>query len=80
MFLGSSWANIFFTDPTTGQARSLEDLKYLFKGPKKAISAFLFFSKEVRDTIGKDLNNEEFAKRSGEEWKILTEDQKKVRN
>jgi hypothetical protein len=54
-------------------------LKYLFKGPKKAISAFLFFSKEVRDTIGKDLNNEEFAKRSGEEWKILSEDQKKVR-
>jgi hypothetical protein len=74
---GSSWANIFFTDPTTGQSRSLEDLKYLFKGPKKAISAFLFFSKEVRDTIGKDLNNEEFAKRSGEEWKILGEDQKK---
>lgn len=54
-------------------------MKYLFKGPKKAISAFLFFSKEVRDTIGKDLNNEEFAKRSGEEWKTLPEDQKKVR-
>jgi hypothetical protein len=69
---------IFFTDPQTGQARSLETLKYIYKGPKKAISAFLFFSKEIRDTIGKDLSNDEFAKRSGEAWKNLPDEQKRV--
>jgi hypothetical protein len=69
---------IFFTDPQTGQARSLETLKYIYKGPKKAISAFLFFSKEIRDKIGKDLSNDEFAKRSGEAWKNLPDEQKRV--
>jgi len=73
---GTSWSNIYFTNPQNGDTRSLEDIKYLVKGPKKAVSAFLYFSKEVRETC-KDLKSEDFAKRSGEMWKALPEEQRK---
>jgi len=70
---GDSWSNIFFTDVTTGITRSLLDIKYLMKGPKKVVSAFLHYSKEVRETIR---STSDFAKKSGESWKTLPEDKK----
>eukprot|EP01125_Pyxidicula_operculata_P013711 TRINITY_DN4553_c0_g1_i3.p1 TRINITY_DN4553_c0_g1~~TRINITY_DN4553_c0_g1_i3.p1 ORF type:complete len:310 (-),score=47.70 TRINITY_DN4553_c0_g1_i3:43-972(-) len=70
---GESWTKIFFTDPTTNSTRSLADLKYLIKGPKKAVSAFLWYSKEIRDELPKTAD---FAKRSGDMWKNLPEDRK----
>jgi len=43
------------------------------KGPKKVVSAFLHYSKEVRETIR---STSDFAKKSGESWKTLPEDKK----
>jgi len=51
----------------------LEELKYIIKGPKKAVSAFLYFSKEIRGTLPKSAD---FAKRSGDMWKLLGDDQR----
>jgi len=70
---GESWSNIFFTQGHSGISRSLEDIKYLDKGPKKVISAYLFFAKEVRDTVPK---TEDFAKNIGELWRNLPENEK----
>jgi len=70
---GDSWAKIFFTDKTANVTRSLEDIKYLLKGPKKAVSAFLYFSKEIRETLPKTAD---FAKKSGDMWKRLSDEQK----
>jgi len=70
---GDSWTKIFFTEKNTNVTRSLEDIKYIIKGPKKAVSAFLYFSKEIRETLGKTAD---FAKKSGDLWKGLTEEQK----
>jgi hypothetical protein len=74
VFLGESWGNIFFTDAQTNTARSLADIKYLVEGPKKAVSAFLYFSKEIRDSLPR----QDFARKSGELWKSLSEEQKAV--
>eukprot|EP00028_Trichosphaerium_sp_Am-I-7-wt_P009840 CAMPEP_0168531122 /NCGR_PEP_ID=MMETSP0405-20121227/15199_1 /TAXON_ID=498012 /ORGANISM="Trichosphaerium sp, Strain Am-I-7 wt" /LENGTH=304 /DNA_ID=CAMNT_0008555743 /DNA_START=591 /DNA_END=1505 /DNA_ORIENTATION=+ len=79
---GDSWKHLFFTNPHTGETRSLYDVKYYVEGPKKAVSAFLFFSKEIRESVGKsgigqELKSEDFAKKSGEMWKQLPEEQKK---
>jgi len=57
----------------TNVTRSLEDIKYIIKGPKKAVSAFLYFSKEIRETLGKTAD---FAKKSGDLWKSLSPEQK----
>jgi len=70
---GDSWTKIFFSDNNTHIPRSLEELKYIVKGPKKAVSAFLYFSKEIRGTLPKSAD---FAKRSGDMWKALGEDQR----
>jgi len=70
---GDSWTKIFFTDRITNVPRSLEELKYIIKGPKKAVSAFLYYSKEIRGTLPKSAD---FAKKSGHMWKHLPEDQK----
>lgn len=71
---GESWGNIFFTDAQTNTARSLADIKYLVDGPKKAVSAFLYFSKEIRDSLPR----QDFARKSGDLWKSLSEEQKQV--
>ena len=42
----------------------------------QAISAFLFFSSDIRDSIGDD---KDFAKKSGQLWKNLSNEQKEVR-
>jgi len=70
---GDSWTKIYFSDKHTSVPRSLEELKYIIKGPKKAVSAFLYFSKEIRGTLPKSAD---FAKRSGDMWKDLTEDKR----
>jgi len=70
---GDSWTKIYFTDHTTNRTRSLEDLKYIIKGPKKAVSAFLYYSKEIRGTLPK---SSDFAKKSGDMWKQLSEEEK----
>jgi arsenate reductase-like glutaredoxin family protein len=70
---GDSWTKIFFTDHTTNCSRSLEELKYIIKGPKKAVSAFLYFSKEIRGTLAK---SPDFAKKSGDMWKQLSDEEK----
>jgi len=86
---GDSWSKIFFFDPTyqgpliqATQAPpgtplkcfSLEDIKFLVKGPRKAVSAFLYFSKEIRSSLPK--GDTEFAKKSGDMWKNLSNEQK----
>jgi len=58
---GDSWTKIFFVDSQSNFPRSLDDLKYLVKGPKKAVSAFLYFSKEIRETLPK---TGDFAKKN----------------
>jgi len=63
----------FFTQNHSGITRSLEDIKYLDKGPKKVISAYLFFAKEVRDKVPK---TDDFAKNIGELWRSLPEVEK----
>jgi len=60
-------------DKQTNNQHSLEELKYVIKGPRKAVSAFLYFSKEIRETLPKGAD---FAKKSGDMWKNLTDDQK----
>jgi len=70
---GDSWSKIYFSDMQTNQLHSLEELKYIVKGPRKAVSAFLYFSKEIRETLPKGAD---FAKKSGDMWKGLTEEQK----
>eukprot|EP01126_Amoeba_proteus_P055401 TRINITY_DN6870_c0_g3_i8.p1 TRINITY_DN6870_c0_g3~~TRINITY_DN6870_c0_g3_i8.p1 ORF type:complete len:285 (+),score=59.32 TRINITY_DN6870_c0_g3_i8:568-1422(+) len=69
---GDSWSQVFFMDSNGGPSRSLSDLKWLIEGPKKAVSAFLYFSKEIRDTLPKN----DFARKSGDLWKSLTEEKK----
>jgi len=53
---------------------SLEDIKFLVKGPRKAVSAFLYFSKEIRASLPK--GDTDFAKKSGDMWKNLSGEQK----
>eukprot|EP01129_Flabellula_baltica_P005897 TRINITY_DN2165_c0_g1_i2.p1 TRINITY_DN2165_c0_g1~~TRINITY_DN2165_c0_g1_i2.p1 ORF type:complete len:466 (-),score=98.13 TRINITY_DN2165_c0_g1_i2:38-1435(-) len=71
---GDSWSNIFFTHKPTGITRSLQGINYLMKGPKKVVSAFLYFAKEIRETLPP--SGSDFAKKSGEIWRSLTPEQK----
>jgi hypothetical protein len=72
---GPSWGNIFFKDTVTGQVNSLEGLKYILNGPKKPVSAFLYFSNEAR-MKHKDLKPDIFARLAGELWKKLSPEEK----
>jgi len=47
----------------------------LIKGPKKVVSAFLYFAKEIREQV--DAPSTKFAKKSGELWKSLSNKEKK---
>jgi hypothetical protein len=72
---GDSWSNIFFTHLPTGITLSLQGIHYLIKGPKKVVSAFLYFAKEIREQV--DAPSTEFAKKSGELWRALSNEEKK---
>jgi len=72
---GHSWGNFFFKNNTNGQTYSLEGLKYLCVGPKKSVSAFLYFSNEARIKY-KELKPDAFARLAGELWKKLTHEEK----
>lgn len=77
LFVGNSWSNLIFKDNTTGRSYSLEGLKYIVNGPKKAVSAFLYFSNEAR-IKHKELKPDAFARLAGELWKKLSYDEKQV--
>src|SRR4051812_23741587 len=57
--------------------KTLEDIKYLVKGPKKAVSAFLYFCNEQRQN-SQEFVPSDFSRQVGEMWKNLPEDQKTV--
>jgi hypothetical protein len=58
--------------------KTLEDIKYIIKGPKKAVSAFLYFCNEQRSQTP-DFTPSDFSKQVGEMWKNLPDDHKQVR-
>lgn len=75
-WLGPSWGNIFFKD-NDGQVYTLESLKYIIYGPKRPVSAFLYFSNQAR-IEHKDLKPDAFARLAGDLWRKLTMEEKEV--
>jgi len=81
---GVSWSNICFVDSAASNmgppfdpkyVKTLEDIKYIIKGPKKAISAFLYFCNEQRATV-EFASSSDFSRQVGDMWKSLTDDMK----
>jgi len=75
---GPSWSQVFFVHPETKKTRSLQQIKFYVRGPKRAVSAFLYFSKEIRESMGDQQKN--FARKSGEMWKSLSKEEQAVKS
>lgn len=74
----SHWNTIVFHDDETDEQVSLENIKFIVDGPRKVMSAFMYFSNEMRETYKEKMSSRNIVKACGSMWKSMTEEMKRV--
>lgn len=72
------WSQIVFINSRTSEKVSLEDVKFLLEGPRKVMSAFMYFSNEMRELYKNKMTSRNIVKMCGTLWNSMDESKKKT--